>query len=137
MNKILPYVLLVILAVGALVFKQCNAKEKQSHTSPKTSVVAQQRGLNRNPTQILYSKHARCRMSCRQVSESEVIEILKNGTINYKKSQLQTSECKKKYAVEGFSKDGQHLRIIFAPCNQKVTVVTCIDLETDWSCDCK
>ena len=76
-------------------------------------------------------------MSCRDITESEIVTILKTGKINYKKSELEPGECSKKYAVEGYSKDNQHLRVVFAPCNNEVTVVTCIDLGKEWQCDCK
>jgi hypothetical protein len=76
-------------------------------------------------------------MSCRDITESEIVAILKTGKINYKKSELEQGECSKKYAVEGYSKDNQHLRVVFAPCNNEVTVVTCIDLGKEWQCDCK
>ena len=32
---------------------------------------------------IAYTKHARCRMDCRQIDEQEVKEIVQNGKINY------------------------------------------------------
>ncbi len=54
-----------------------------------------------------------------------------------KKASCREMICNKKYAVEGCSKDNQHLRIVFAPCGDEVTVVTCIDIAQDWSCDCK
>ena len=76
-------------------------------------------------------------MDCRHVTESEVKEMLTDGKINYNKSELQASDCNKKYAVEGYSKDNQHLRIIFAPCNTEVTVVTVIDLDKEWECHCE
>ena len=75
--------------------------------------------LNRNPAQIIYTKHARCRMSCRHINQTEVMEILKDGEINYRKSELNNKDCYKKFAVEGFTKEHQHLRIIFAPCKMK------------------
>jgi hypothetical protein len=93
-------------------------------------------GLNRNPSYIHYSKHAKCRMDCRHINETEVLEMLHNGSINYKKSDLSGDECHKKYAVEGYSREHQRLRIIFAPCNSGVTVVTVIDLGNEWQCDC-
>src|SRR3954467_9029766 len=91
--------------------------------------------FNRNPSQINYSKHARCRMGCRHIDESEVKEILSEGKINYSKSELQGDDCHKKYAVEGYSHDDQNVRIVFAPCGTKVTVVTVIDLGKEWNCD--
>ena len=95
------------------------------------------RGLNRHPEEIVYSKHARCRMDCRRISKEEVEAVLQTGTINYRKSELgDRPECRRKYAVEGHTADGQRVRIIFAPCREKVTVVTVIDLGREWACDC-
>lgn len=137
-KKLFPLVLLIVLAAFALSIKQC---KQTVTTNPKsqTNQVAtiQSRGLNRNPSSISYSKHAKCRMVCRHIDDQEINDILKNGTINYKKSELQGDDCHKKYAVEGYSNDKQHLRIIFAPCGDEITVVTCIDLGVEWACDCK
>lgn len=94
-------------------------------------------GLVRNPSSIHYSKHARCRMDCRHIDESEVKEILASGTINYNKSELGGAICRKRYAVEGVTHDNQHVRLIFAPCGNEETVITVIDLEREWSCDCE
>ncbi|MBI1781047.1 MAG: DUF4258 domain-containing protein [Sphingobacteriales bacterium] len=91
--------------------------------------------LNRSATHFIYTKHARCRMDCRHIDESEVKEILKDGAINYKKSQYQHTD-NPKYAVEGWSHDKQHLRIVFAPTEDAVVVVTCIDLENEFECHC-
>ncbi|HYJ62276.1 MAG TPA: DUF4258 domain-containing protein [Parafilimonas sp.] len=93
--------------------------------------------LNRNPARIIYTRHARCRMNCRHINQTEVMEILQDGEINYRKSELNNKDCYKKFAVEGFTKEHQHLRIIFAPCESEEVVVTVIDLETEWSCDCE
>jgi len=139
MKKAFPYIVLAILAVLVLAIKTCKTpspKIKKNDDANKNEVV-KERGLNRNPSHINYSKHARCRMDCRKVTQREVEDILQNGNINYRKSELQGNDCSKKYAVEGYSKqDNQHLRIIFAPCNNEVTVVTCIDLDVDYECTC-
>lgn len=92
-------------------------------------------GLNRHPAQIHYSHHARCRMECRHINETEIKSVLEIGTINYGKSNLNEDACHKRYAVEAYVQN-DHLRVIFAPCNNVVTVVTCIDLDKEWSCDC-
>ena len=39
-----------------------------------------------------------------------------------------------KYALEGYTHEHQHLLIIFAPENNAMVVVTCIDLDTEWQC---
>lgn len=147
-KKAAPYIGLIFLAILSFGLKKCqesrntkqvqdNSQTSQKRKDPKPSVKAEPRGLNRHPSKINYSKHARCRMDCRQISEHEIQEILVNGVINYKKSSLQAGECQKKYAVEGLTADQQRVRVIFAPCADELTVVTCIDLGKDWTCDCQ
>lgn len=60
---------------------------------------------------------------------------MQEGKINYTKSNLQNTRCPR-YALEGITKDDQRVRIIFAQCNEKTVVVTVIDLETDYQCNC-
>jgi hypothetical protein len=146
-NKLLkrwsPVVIILLLLVAIFFSKQC----KEEIPDPKSNIEKvktvekvdkAQRGLNRNPAQINYSKHARCRMDCRKIDENEVKDILKNGTINYKKSDIgNRPDCKRKYAVEGITRDKQRVRIIFAPCANEVTVVTVIDIGKEWPCDCE
>jgi hypothetical protein len=94
-------------------------------------------GLNRNTSHLVYTKHARCRMACRMVSAAEVEDILKNGTVNFAKTREQDQPCPS-YALEGYSRqDHQHLRIVFAQCEDLTKVVTCIDLDNDYACSCK
>ena len=93
-------------------------------------------GFNNHPVHIYYSKHAKCRMECRHINETEIKEVLETGTINYKKSNLQMDDCHKRYAVEGYSKENQQLRLIVASCNNELTVITCIDLGEEWKCHC-
>ena len=104
--------------------------------SSQNEDAALDNGLNRHPSSIYYSKHARCRMDCRHINEQEIKYILEKGTINFRKSALKGEPCRKKYAVEGLTNQGQKLRIIFAPCGAEITVVTCIDLGVEWSCNC-
>lgn len=138
-NNLILLIVLIVLALVALALKRCNPQVTNAKADTNANGTAKNlRGLNRNPSHINYSKHALCRMDCRHVSQAEVKEILKDGAVNYRKSDLQHEECSRKYAVEGTSKDGQRLRIVFAPCQQEVTVVTCIDLGQEWECpDCK
>ncbi len=146
MKKALPLIVLVVLGAIAFIINQHNKKiaepspdviSKKNSTSTKTKNKDLIRGLNRHPSHLNYSKHALCRMGCRHINESEVKEILIEGKINYNKSELKGDDCKKKYAVEGYTKDDQKVRIIFAPCQSEVTVVTVIDLGKEWICDCE
>jgi hypothetical protein len=92
--------------------------------------------INRHPDRLIYTKHARCRMNCRHIDEAEVQEILQQGRINYRKSEP-AGRPDPKYALEGTTRDGQQVRIVFAPAKRGMVVITVIDLGTEWSCDCK
>ena len=94
------------------------------------------KGLERDPADLVYTKHARCRMDCRQITTGEVEQILVKGDINYSKSEPK-GKPDPKYALEGTSEDGQKLRIVFAADDGKIVVVTAIDLEKEWPCDCE
>lgn len=141
-RKALPYLFLLAL-LGLLVFiKKCsnssdqqpNPKTNTDHRDP-SSDVGRDRGFDRRVTYLEYSNHARCRMQCRHISQEEVEQIMRDGKINYNKSDLQNARCPR-YAIEGLTKDNQDVRIIFAQCNESTTVVTVIDLDREWSCDC-
>ncbi|WP_081168312.1 DUF4258 domain-containing protein [Niastella populi] len=92
--------------------------------------------IDRHPGKLIYTRHARCRMDCRHIDEAEVEEILAEGRINYRKSEP-AGRPDPKYALEGTTRDGQQVRIIFAPAKRGMVVITVIDLDTDWSCNCK
>ena len=74
-------------------------------------------------------------MQCRHITQAEVELIMRDGNINYNKSDLQNARCPR-YAVEGKTGDKQDVRIVFAQCNEKTEVVTVIDLDTEWQCHC-
>ena len=143
LKKYIPY--FVLLAAGFLLWfiKKHQASSypsiKNSNTAiviPATNVPVMVDGLNRSAHTIIYSKHAHCRMECRQIDESEVKEILLSGTVNY--SKIHQDERGKTFPLEGVTHDKQHVRIVFASKgNDAVEVVTCIDLDKEWPCDCK
>lgn len=109
---------------------------KASETDPKGPESDRREGLNREARSLIYSKHARCRMGCRQISEDEVMDILRNGRINDAKSDMRGSPDPK-YAIEGPTADGQDVRIVFANSPRGIVVVTVIDLGKEWTCNCK
>lgn len=75
-------------------------------------------------------------MGCRHITEAEIKEVLEDGKINYNKSELQTDDCHKRYAVDDVA-NNQHIRIVVAQCSGELTVITCIDLDKEWTCDCE
>jgi len=139
MKKALPLILLVIVAVALFFIKRCghgsSSASKSRPPSSTTSDVDRDRGFDRRVSFLQYSNHARCRMECRHITESEVQETMKDGAINYRKSDIKNARCPR-YALEDQTKDGQHVRIVFAQCDNYTEVVTVIDLDTEWTCDC-
>lgn len=105
--------------------------ERSSHRQTEL----RSRGFDRRISTIEYTRHARCRMQCRHITESDVEEIMVSGEINYAKSDPADTPCPT-FAVQGHSSDGQYLRVIFAQCATKTKVVTCYDLEKDFECSC-
>lgn len=85
--------------------------------------------------EIKLTTHAKCRMDCRQIDENEVKEILANGSINYKKSDLKDKPCPT-YALEGITKDNQRVRIVVGDCNNEAVIITVIDLDHEFECSC-
>ena len=92
--------------------------------------------IDRHADRLILTRHARCRMDCRHITEKEIREILEKGEINYAKSEPD-AHPDPKYALEGHTVDGQHLRIVFAPSDRGLVVITCIELGVEWQCDCK
>jgi hypothetical protein len=149
LKKYLPYIVLLLAAFAILYIKSHQRGSINLNTVPvqtdsrrvDDTVSAITNGtdnpgddFNRSVDHIIYSKHARCRMECRHIDEDEVKEILKDGKVNERK--IETDDRGKTYPLEGTA-ERHHLRIVFAPKgDDAVEVVTCIDLDTDWQCDC-
>jgi Domain of unknown function (DUF4258) len=140
-RKWYPYLLIVVLGAVLFFVKRCpgNAKKTDVTTNDKrkdpASDVNRNRGFDRRISYIEYTEHAKCRMKCRRISQAEIEEIMQDGKINYNKTDVNARPCPA-YALEGVTKDNQFVRIVFGQCDLKTKVVTVIDLNTDWSCDC-
>lgn len=134
-KKYLPFI--VLIAAALLLFY---VKKNQRGSFPRNPAddisipVAIEEPFNRNVVRIIFSKHARCRMDCRHIDESEVKEILRTGKVNVDK--IEQDSRGKTYPVEGKTHDNQNVRIVFAPRQNEIVVVTVIDLDREWHCDC-
>jgi len=134
-KKYLPFV--VLIAAALLLFYVKKNQRGTYPINPNTEIsipVITNEAFNRNAQKIIYSKHARCRMDCRHIDESEVLEILKSGKIN--ESKIEEDSRGKTYPLEGKTHDNQNVRIVFAPKQEDLVVVTVIDLDKEWVCDC-
>ena len=131
---------ILLILYFILYFEGCDRSTNDFENSKKENTSQRTQHDHREASfrhqQIYYTKHAQCRMDCRSIDESEVKEILQEGEINYSKSDLKSKPCPK-YAVEGTTHDGQHVRIIVGNCNSQASIVTVIDLENEVECDCK
>lgn len=139
LKKAAPYIIVLLMGVVVLVIKKCANNRSGSKTTTSQNSSSQEvnrnRGFDRRISYLEYTQHAKCRMDCRHITQSEVEDIMRNGDINYRKSNVDATPCPT-YAVEGTTIDNQRVRIVFAQCDYKTKVVTCIDLHTEWECHC-
>ena len=136
LKKYAPFILLIAAALFLYYFQNHRrGKNDADRIEITTEGIVTDEGFNRNPEKIIYTKHARCKMACRHIDESEVKEILQNGKLNV--SKIETDERGKTYPIEGKTHDDQLIRIVVAPKKNDLVIVTVIDLDTDWPCDCK
>lgn len=142
-KKAVPLLVVLSLALVLFFVRQCQSpaeKKTTDHTKKTTatdpaSTVNRNRGFDRRTSFIEYTAHAKCRMQCRRITQTEVEQIMREGKINYNKSNVNARPCPE-YALEGVTADNQRVRIVFAQCDYKTKVVTTIDLGTNWQCDC-
>lgn len=142
-KKAAPLILVILLAVVLFVVKQCQQTDEKSTTDNKKTTTTtdpastenRNRGFDRRTSFIEYTAHAKCRMQCRKITQAEVEQIMRDGKINYNKSNVNARPCPE-YALEGTTADNQRVRIVFAQCDYKTKVVTTIDLGTNWQCEC-
>ncbi|WP_217601564.1 DUF4258 domain-containing protein [Chitinophaga sp. GbtcB8] len=135
LHKYFPVLLLAILLVIAWRWQWWRSPQKSSTEGPPIPEMVDDVPEFDRTARLEYTVHARCRMECRHVTEKEVQEIMAQGRIDLAKSNLHDHPCPT-YALEGYSHEGQHLRIVFAPCDDATRVVTCIDLDKHWVCNC-
>jgi hypothetical protein len=84
---------------------------------------------------LILTKHVKCRMDCRQITLEEIKEIIGQGKVNVSKSGI-GSKGDSTFALEGFSHEKQHIRVVVAPENEGLVIITCIDLNKEWPCNC-
>lgn len=75
-------------------------------------------------------------MDCRHIDVNEVKEVIETGKLNEQKSGTGKSGDRT-YALEGWSSDNQHVRVVVTPEKNSLLVITVIDLESEWPCHCE
>jgi hypothetical protein len=116
--------LVIIIILGIWLSKRNNFSKSSANEN-----------LFRDTNHLILTKHAKCRMDCRHINAQEIKEIIQVGKVNYSKSG-RGSKGDETYALEGYSNEHQHLRIVVAPERDGLVVITCIDLDNEWPCNC-
>ena len=101
-------------------------------------------GMLRRP--LIITDHAACRMDCRFITKSQIVQTLEKGVINHRKSDPRQKPCPK-YVVDahligggsggggkGKTKTIKSIQGVFSACRNETLVVTVIDTDTDWPC---
>jgi hypothetical protein len=91
--------------------------------------------FDRHPSHLIYTHHALCRMDCRHISREDIDEIMQKGIIFLNKSDLNDKPCPT-FALQGYTKEKEDIRVIFAQCNDETKVITCYNLHKDFECHC-
>ena len=83
-----------------------------------------------NKSTFSFSEHAKCIMDCKQITEEEVREVLKNGDVNFSESDTRGVPCPS-YAIEGTSHN-KRLRVLLTVFERDSTaeITTAINMET-------
>lgn len=137
LKRYAPYIVLLLAALALYYLKtHQRGTVTKGNVEVTTGTVTANEAFSRTPDTIIYTKHARCRMDCRHITEEEVKEIIQSGEVNAGK--MEEDERGKTYPLEGRTKTDKMLRIVVAPKKKNLVVVTVIDLDTEWPCgDCK
>ena len=129
-NKSIGSLLVIVVLVLFVIGKKCIGHS--SSDAPKDTEAIRSALIQHT---LSYTKHATCRMECRDITKEEVEHVLETGILNSVKSEEHEGNCPT-YAFEGKSIDGQSLRIIFGHCPKTTKVITCIDLGVEHDCHC-
>lgn len=122
MKKWFPYLALLV-AVLFLVWVKTHQRGSGQQLGEKPGIE-----------NLAYSKHAKCRMDCRHITEGEIKNILQHGKINEAKTEVSSKGTS--YAMEGKGDDNERLRIVYSPHQNETVIVTVIDLDHEWPCNC-
>lgn len=88
-------------------------------------------------SEIIYSRHAKCIMGCRNITEQNVMDILRNGDVNFDESNIRGTACPS-YAIEGTLPGDKKIRVVVTAVDSIAKIETAIDLDFKRdSCYCK
>jgi hypothetical protein len=124
MKKRLIYIAL-FLAVGVLAFFL-----DYSGTSGKDCELH----FHNDPSELVLTEHAKCRMRCRQIDRATLEDTYQHGELNCSKSEIRDGSFR--YAVERRDAKGDIIRIILVEDQKIHRVITAIRLDKPDMCEC-
>lgn len=125
-NNNLLKLLIVLTILSSFTWVGCQNPSENSIKNNKES-------FRDKPVQ--FTKHARCLMVCKHLSEREIEKLISNGKINSKECFPKDKPCPT-YAVEGLTNDSQNVRVVVGECAGTTRVITVINLAKDYQCNC-
>jgi Domain of unknown function (DUF4258) len=121
--------LLLILVVGVGLFQWFQKTPQNGAACEFQNRIA--------ATELDYSKHARCRMKCRDIDQDLVEDVYRNGSLNCDKSDPGgTKDGSPRYALELEDGGRGRVRIIVADNDGTHVIVTVIRLDEKDQCAC-
>ena len=126
--------LIIIALMSALLYVACENGMKYPVSSNNPISSNNKESFRGKPVQ--YTKHARCLMNCKHISEKEIEMLIAKGKLNSKESFPKDKPCPT-FALEGFTNDSQNVRVIVGECAGSARVITVIDLAKERKCNCR
>ena len=128
-------VALIIAVISYFNDHRSGNADQSSGTTKHVNTRTQENTRSQSGVKLDYTRHAKCRMGCRTINYDEVREVYTRGKINPKKSNPSGKPCPTE-AKEYRTQSGQLIRGIFASCRSSIKVITVIDLENKYECNC-
>jgi len=102
--------------------------------SNESSVNNSTESFRKNP--VVFTRHAKCIMSCQEISEREIEHLISSGKVNGNES-YPNDKPYPTYAVEGLTADSQYVRVVLGEYAGETRVITVINLINIFNCNCK
>jgi hypothetical protein len=91
--------------------------------------------FSRQPSQLIFTAYALCRMECYNLSREDIVSIMHKGVILLNKSNRNSRPCPI-YALQGRTAAGRYIRVLFEQCQASTRIIGCYDLQKETSCPC-
>lgn len=77
---------------------------------------------------LTYSDKATCLMECKNITKDAIVDLLENGDVNFGESDVRGGPCPS-YVIEGETRDGRSLKLVFAKCDSIAELTLASDLN--------